>query len=49
LDAVQVVNPTRVEPGLTSTLISAGAQVMDTAAVGIWACAGTATSNNEAR
>ena len=49
LVAVQVVNPTRVEPGLTSTLISAGAHVIDTAAVGNCACAGTATSNIEAR
>ena len=47
--AVHVVNPTRVEPGLTSTLISAGAHVIETAAVGNCACAGTATSNIEAR
>ena len=49
-EAVQVVKPTKVEPGLTSTLISAGWQVMETAAVGMGVCAwaGTATSSKDA-
>ena len=46
--AVHVVNPTSVDPGFTSTLISAGWQVMDTAATGACAWAGTATSSKDA-